>query len=129
MTQGDKGVCPYIGAKSLPFLLCGTIDVSLFHTRHDNAWSIGSNARERVRIDLVDFSPIDLNQQHLTNSRPLISLVSSNGQNSISHSANDGMTCGHLLTLRRRLNGRYQGIVEPPSWDCGPLIARYVASS
>ena len=50
-----------------------------------------SQARERVCIDMVDLGPPDPDQTHMTNSRPLISLVRSNCQNFISQLANRGV--------------------------------------
>ena len=52
--------------------------------------------REKARDDLVDFSSPDLNRQHVTNSRPSISLVRSNGQNFTSQSVNRGVARGCL---------------------------------
>ena len=56
--------------------------------------------RERVRVDLVDFDSPDLDQLHVTNSQPSISLLRSNGQNFISQLVNRGVTRGWLWTLR-----------------------------
>ena len=38
---------------------------------------------EKVHVNQVDFGPPDHDQQHMTNLRPLISLVRSNGLNFI----------------------------------------------
>ena len=43
---------------------------------------------EKTRVDLVDFSPPDHDQMHVTNSEPSITLVKSNGCDLILHSAN-----------------------------------------
>ena len=55
--------------------------------------------QKKMRVDLVDFGPPDLDQQHAINSRPSISLVKSNACDLISHSANDRATRGCLTTL------------------------------
>ena len=77
----------------------------------------------------MDLGPPDHDQMHMLNLELSITLVKSNGCDLISHSANDSVTRGELWTLRTRSNGGNQGIVEPTSWDRGPLIVHYVASS
>ena len=52
--------------------------------------------RKSAHIDLVDFGPPDRDQMHVINSMPSITLVKSNDNNLILHSANRGVTRGCL---------------------------------
>ena len=55
--------------------------------------------REKAGIDLMDFGAPDLDQMHVTNVRPLISLVKSNDHNFISQSAKSWSADCCLWTL------------------------------
>ena len=57
-------------------------------------------ARERARVDHVDFGPPDLDHMHVTNSQLSITLVKSDGHDLISLSANYRATRGCIWTLR-----------------------------
>ena len=85
MTQTQKSVSPYIGDISSFSLPCGT-NVSLCSTGNAATCGASDQTRNKGPIDLVDFSPPDSNQQHMTNLRSSISLVKSSSYNLISHS-------------------------------------------
>ena len=53
----------------------------------------------KVRVDVVDFGLPNLDQRHVTNLQPLISLMKSNGCDLILHLANCGVTSGCACML------------------------------
>ena len=53
-------------------------------------------ASDLTSVDQVDFGPPDLDHTQVTNGRPLISLMKSDGCDNSSHPANRGVTRGFM---------------------------------
>ena len=71
---------PYIGKNSLYFLRVG-LNLCLYFAGNVATCGASNQMRGKTCVDLVDFSPPDLDQWHMTNSQPSISLVKSLEEN------------------------------------------------
>ena len=67
MTQSLKTVLPYIGTISTFSLPCGT-NVPLYFAGDVATCGASDQTPEKTPVDLVDFGPPELYQQHVINS-------------------------------------------------------------